>query len=170
MATGSLFLRNQEHALRHVTLLAKGLRKVAIAGLVGGVGCGVIAALLGRFLEAPASSSNAIPGFHELSGIGFVAAFMATALIGFSVLYLIAGWGLSHQKPWARYMAAGTFLLKVLLCVWLGRSSFGSMFIFLLVASWDIYGLWVLLSKETGLLFTTPETSQVSGKPANLVT
>jgi hypothetical protein len=57
-----------------------------------------------------------------------------------------------------------------LLCVWLGRGAVGAMIVFLLIAAWDFYGLWVLLSKETGQLFSSRETSQVSVKPANLVT
>jgi hypothetical protein len=169
MATGSFFIQNSEDALRHVNLLAKGLKKVALAGLVGGIGCGVMAVLLGHFLMAP-TQSNPVPGFHELSGITFVASFMSLALLVFSGLYYLAGWGLSQQKAWARYTAAATFVAKVLLCVWLGRGAVGAMIVFLLIAAWDFYGLWVLLSKETGQLFSSRETSQVSVKPANLVT
>jgi hypothetical protein len=44
------------------------------------------------------------------------------------------------------------------------------MIVFLVVAAWDLYGLWVLLSKETGELFTSPAPSQATSKPANLVT
>src|SRR5580700_1471876 len=160
MAGSSFFIQNSEDALRHVHLLAKGLKKVALAGLVGGLGCGVMAVLLSHFLATP-TQSNAVPGFHELSGITFVASFMSIALLVFSGLYFLAGWGLSQQKGWARYTAAATFVAKVLLCVWLGRGAVGAMIVFLLVAAWDFYGLWVLLSKETGQLFSSRETSQV---------
>jgi len=175
MATGSFsvkapFVQTREDALRHVTLLTKGLKKVAWAGLVGGSGCGVLAWLLGQFLVSPTPQPNAIPGARELSGISFVAWFMSIALLAFSILYFIAGWGLSRQKSWARYVAALVFLSKVLLCVWLGRGSIGAMIVFLFVASWDIYGLWVLLSKETGQLFSSSPASQANHKPANLVT
>jgi hypothetical protein len=44
------------------------------------------------------------------------------------------------------------------------------MIVFLLVSGWDVYGLWVLLSKETGELFSSSQVSQASVKPANLVT
>ncbi|MGA2882182.1 MAG: hypothetical protein ABSG13_24790 [Bryobacteraceae bacterium] len=174
MARGSFFVQTQEDALRHVNLLAKGLEKVAIAGMIGGAACGVMAVLLGRLLVTE-PQSNTVPGFHEISGVTFVAAFMATGLIVFSGLYFLAGWGLSHRRSWARDTAAATFLAKLLLCVWLGRSSLGAMVLFLMVAAWDIYGLWVLLSKETGQLFTSsqtssPQISQSSDKPANLVT
>jgi hypothetical protein len=167
----SFLIQRREDALRHVNLLAKGLKKVALAGFVGGVGCGVMAILLGHFLVTPASpQANAVPGFHELSGITFVATFMAIALLLFSGLYFISGWGLAKQMGWARYTAAATFMAKVLLCVWLGRASVGAMMVFLLIASLDFYGLWVLLSKETGQLFTSLDPSQPSVKPANLVT
>jgi len=169
MASGSFFIRNSEDALRHVNQLAKGLKKVALAGLAGGVCCGVMAVLLGHFLGTPAQSKT-VPGFHELSGITFVASFMSLALLVFSSLYYLAGWGLSEQKGWARYTAAATFIAKVLLCMWLGRGGVEAMIVFLLIAAWDFYGLWVLLSKETGQLFSSRETSQVSVKPANLVT
>ena len=95
---------------------------------------------------------------------------MTIGLIGFSSLYLVIGWGLSHQKQWSRHAAGVVFVLKVLLCVWVGRASIGAMVVFLLIASWDLYGLWVLLSKETAQLFASPEPRQASGKPANLVT
>ena len=85
---------------------------------------------------------------------------MASALLVFSSLYYVSGWGLDHQKNWARYFATGTLLAKVLLCVWLGRSSLAAMILFLLIASWDFYGLWVLLSKEI------PRNSSARSKPA----
>jgi hypothetical protein len=44
------------------------------------------------------------------------------------------------------------------------------MILFLLVAGLDLYGLWVLLARETGQLFASPATSQPNAKPANLVT
>lgn len=180
MDRGSFFTRNRfiqsrlvqspEAALRHVDMLTKGLKKVAWAGMAGGLGCAVLALLVGQFLAPHTAPSSAIPGTQELSGVLLVDWFMAIALLVFSVLYLFAGWGLSHQKPWARYTAAAVFLSKVLLCVWLGRGSIGAMIVFLLVASWDLYGLWVLLSKHTGQLFTASQASPASGKPANLVT
>ncbi len=95
---------------------------------------------------------------------------MAAVFFLFASLYFVAGWGLSHRKAWARYTAAATFIAKALLCVWLGRGSFGAMLVFLCIASWDFYGLWVLLSKETEQFLSSPKTTQASIKPANLVT
>jgi hypothetical protein len=175
MASGSLFIQRPEDALRHVEMLAKGLKKVAVAGWVGGAGCAALALLVSHYLGVRHTDSNAIPGFREMSGITLVVSFMATALLVFSSLYFLSGWGLAHQKSWARYSAAATFLAKVLLCVWLGRGSLASMIIFLMIAGWDFYGLWVLVSKETAQLLSPPQTSlseaqQAPVKPANLVT
>jgi hypothetical protein len=171
MASRSFFIQCPEDALRHVNLLAIGLKKLAIAGLVGGTGCSILALLLGHILVTPSPQSNAIPGFREMSGVTFVAMFMALAFLVFSSLYLVVGRGLSQQKAWARYTGAATFVAKVLLCVWLGRATISAMTVFLFIASWDLYGLWVLLSKETAHLFRSNQrTSQASIKPANLVT
>jgi hypothetical protein len=165
----SLFIQRREDALRHVNILAKGLRKIALAGLVGGVAFSFMAAFLGHVLDTH-GQSNAVPGITEMSGITFISWFMAIALLVFSSLYLLVGWGLSQQKRWARYTAAAVFLAKVLLCVWLGRASVPAMIVFLMIAALDFYGLWVLLSKETGHLFSSSEISQPNIKPANLVT
>ena len=162
---GSFFVQTPEDARRHVNLLATSLKKVAFAGLIGGAGCGALAVLLGHFLVPPSVQSTAIPGTRELSGISFVTWFMTFGLLGFSALYFISGWGLSQQKHWARYTAAGTFIFKVLLCVWLGRGSIGAMVVFLMVAGWDVYGLWVLLSKGTAEVFSSPKVSPAFDSP-----
>ncbi len=165
----SFFIQDRDKALRHITLLAKGLKKVAIAGWVGGAGATLLALMLSHFVISPGPQSVATPGFRELSGISFVAWFLAIAMLVFSTLYYISGWGLANQKSWARYSAAGTFMLKILLCVWLGRGTLGAMVVFLLIASCDIYGLWVLLSKQTADLLQAPQSNQARIKPANLV-
>ncbi len=90
---------------------------------------------------------------------------MTIAMLVFSILYFISGWGLSQQKPWARYTAAATFIFKVLVCVWLGRGSIGAMVVFLMVAGWDVYGLWVLLSKGTAQVFSSPQVSPAFESP-----
>jgi len=167
MASRSFFIQRPEDARRHVALLAKGLQKVAMVGFVAGIGCGAIALLLTRVLAAPHLQPNPTPGFREVAGMIFVTWFMTIALLVFSALYFVAGWGLSHQKDWARYTAAGTFLLKVLLCIWLGRGTATAMVVFLVIASWDLYGLWVLLSRETGLVIGSRQnqTPQLSKSP-----
>jgi len=170
MATHSFFIQHREDAERHVALLAKGLKSVAKVAAVGGAGCGLLAILLNHFLVTPPPQPHAVPGAQELSGIEFVARFMATAMLAFAGLYFVSGWGFSHRKPWARYIAAATFVAKVLLCVWLGRGSVGAMVVFLCIAGLDFYGLWVLLAKETEQFLSSPKTTQATIKPANLVT
>ncbi len=165
----SLVLQTQDDALRHLNVLTQALKKVALAGLVGGIGCGVIASLLQRSLGNNSPQGTNSPGLPELSGITAVAGFIAVALIVFSIAYLIASWGLSRRQIWARYAAAAVFVFKVLLCVWLGRASLGSMIVFAMIASLDLYGLWVLLANEAGQLFSAAATSHAGSKPANLV-
>jgi len=162
MVSGSFFIQRREDAVRHLQILSQGLKKVAQAGLVSGAGCVVLALLVGRSLGAYNVHAEDNPGGLAVSGMSLVIWLMAIALIGFSALYLIAGWGLSRRTKWARYTASIVFILKVLLCLWLGRTSLGVMFIFLLISTFDLYGLWVLLSKETEQLFTSPETTQAS--------
>jgi hypothetical protein len=170
MASGSFFVKSPEDALRHLSQLVQGLKKVAVAGIIGAVVCGVMAMLLSRFLAPSGHKSNAPTGFPEMSAISSVIWYIGLALIVFSCLYFIVGWGLAQRKLWARYAATGTFLLKVLLCVWMGRGSLRAMVVFIGISGWDLYGLWVLLSKETGQLFSSPQASQITAKPANLVT
>jgi hypothetical protein len=170
MSSGSFFIHRPEDALRHITLLTKGLRQVGIAGLVAGGVCSLLAILLSRFIITPLPQSSPVPGSHEISGVAFATWFMAIAFLVYSGLYLAARWGLARREGWARYVAAAAFLSKILLCAWLGRGSVVAMILFLLIAGCDIYGLWVLLSKETAQLFSSPETSQAGVKPANLVT
>jgi hypothetical protein len=164
MAQGSFFVQSREDALRHLNLLTQGLKRLAIPGLISGLGCGLMGLLLRRFLTFSPSGASGDGGFTS------IAWFLATVLVVVSIIYLILAWALARHNRWARYAAASTFALKILLCVWLGLASFSTLLILLLFSSIDVYGLWVLLSQETGLLFSSPEASQASGKPANLVT
>jgi len=160
MAGGSFFIQRPEAAVRHLEILTQGLKKVALAGFVSGGGCVVLALLVGRSLGAYNVHASDNPGGMAISGMSLVIWFMALALIVFSSLYLIVSWGLARRTTWSRHAASIVFVLKVLLCVWLGRTSPGVMFIFLLISTFDLYGLWVLLSKETGQLFASPESTQ----------
>lgn len=174
MDTRSFFVRRPEDALRHLKLLSDGLNKLALAGWITGGCCTLLALLVNHFLS-PTPLPNAPPGSQEMSGIVRIIWFMAIAMLVFSSLYFIAGRGLAERKNWARNTGAATFLLKVLLCVWLGRGTPGAMLVFLTLCTWDLYGLWVLMAKETGLLFTATATTagdaeHTSAKPANLVT
>jgi hypothetical protein len=70
-----------------------------------------------------------------ITGTALLVFFMALALPG-----LAAGWGLLNFRPWARILGI------VLSAINLLNFPFGTLL--------GIYGLWVLLSKETELLFT----------------
>ena len=172
MTTRSFFVQRPEDALRHLKILADGLNKLALAGWISGGCSALLALLMGRFLN-PHPQPGAT-GTQEMSGIVLFAWFIAAILLVFSTLYFVAGKGLEQRKNWARNTAAAAFLAKVLLCMWLGRGSLGAMLVLLTIATWDLYGLWVLAAKETGLLFTTTAAEidsaanpeQTSAKPA----
>jgi len=166
----SLFVQSPDDALRHVNLLAKGLKQAAIAGSAGAAACGALGFMLNRFTLVHQSGSSVVLPVHEISRIVLAAWTLAIAMLVFSTLYFIAGWGLSRQKEWSRFAAAATFLLKIVLCGWFGHTSLRAALFFLLIAAWDIYGLWVLLAKETGQLLISPEPGRTAVKPANLAT
>lgn len=167
MVARSFFIQRPEDAARHINTLATGLRKFAISGWISGAACTALALFVSRYFTGFMVRAGAASGSHQMSGIAVIAWAMAIALLGFSTLYFIAGWGLAQRKPWSRYTAAGTFLLKTLLCIWVGLSSPAAMIIFLLLAAWDLYGLWVLMSKETGQLLTPSRATPTSVEPVN---
>lgn len=173
MDARSIFIQRPEDAARHINTLAAGLRRFAISGWISGAACMALALFVSHYLTGFMVTPGAAPGSRPPSGITFLAWAMAIALLVFSTLYFIAGWGLAQKKPWSRYAAAGIFLLKTLLCIWVGLSSAAAMIVFLLLAGWDMYGLWVLMAKETGQLLSAPATARASVKPvkpANLAT
>jgi hypothetical protein len=155
MDSPEFFIYRPEAARRHLDLLVKALRQVAIVGWVGGAVYTILALLVSRFLGFSSFHPDNAPGSMALSGITMTTWSIAIALLLFSTLYHIAGRGLAEQQSWARYLAAITFLVKVLLCVWLGHHSVIGMIIFLGIAGLDFYGLWVLMSAETARLFVS---------------
>jgi hypothetical protein len=82
----------------------------------------------------PDDAAIALP-IIGITGTALLVFFMALALPG-----LAAGWGLLNFRPWARILGI------VLSAINLLNFPFGTLL--------GIYGLWVLLSKETELLFT----------------
>jgi hypothetical protein len=158
MDSGSFFIQTPGDARRHVEQLTNGLKKVAFVSLVGGLSCSALAIFFSRFLAPAGPQPRAGSGLNQNSGVAFAAWCIAIALLAMAGLYLVASWGLGRRKSWARYTAAATFSVKVLLCLWLGRAGVGAMIMFLFLASWDFYGLWVLLAKETGQLFASPQS------------
>ncbi len=167
MDASSIFIHRSEDATRHLNTLAAGLRRFALTGWISGSACTALALFVNHYLTGFITGPGVLPGSRQTSGIAFLAWAMAVALLAFSTLYFIAGWGLTQKKPWSRYFAAGVFLLKVLLCIWVGLSSPAAMIVFLLIAGWDLYGLWVLLAKETGQLLSIQHSAPASVKPVN---
>jgi hypothetical protein len=155
MDSSTFFIQRPETARRHLDLLVKALRQVAIVGWIGGAVYTIMALLVIRFLGFTSFHPSSMPGSRELSGMTFIASSIAIGLLLFSTLYYVASRGLAQQKVWARYLAAITFLIKALICVWLGRHSILGMVIFLGIGALDFYGLWVLLSAETARLFNS---------------
>ena len=117
-------------------------------------GCMLVAAL---FLLVAMSSAAGIVGAAadpEDAAIAIpILGIAGTALAGFLGLFslpsLITGYGLVNFKPWARIVGI------VLSAVSLINIPFGTII--------GVYGLWVLLSKDTERLF---ETTRVPASPA----
>jgi hypothetical protein len=122
----------------YIALSALGICAALFVGLAFGTASGVVAA------NADADAAVALP-IIGLAGTALTAFLLAISLPG-----LIAGIGLLSYKPWARIVTI------VLSAINLINIPFGTIL--------GIYGLWVLLNKETEGLFsgrsaiTTPTT------------
>lgn len=97
------------------------------------------AASIVGFTAEPSDAATVIPVLG-IAGTALVAFLTILSLPG-----LITGWGLLNFKPWARIVGI------VLSAVNLINFPFGTVL--------GIYGLWVLLNKETERLFGQPVTS-----------
>ena len=122
----------------YIALSALGICAALFVGLAFGTASGVVAA------NADADAAVALP-IIGLAGTALTAFLLAISLPG-----LIAGIGMLSFKPWARIIGI------VLSAINLINIPFGTIL--------GIYGLWVLLNKETEALFsgratiTTPTT------------
>jgi len=122
----------------YIALSALGICAALFVGLAFGTASGVVAA------NADADAAVALP-IIGLAGTALTAFLLAISLPG-----LIAGIGMLSFKPWARIIGI------VLSAINLINIPFGTIL--------GIYGLWVLLNKETEGLFagrssiTTPTT------------
>lgn len=111
-----------------IALSALGICAALFVGLAFGTASGVVAA------NAEADAAVALPI------IGLVGTGLTVFLLAISLPGLVAGIGLLNFKPWARILAI------VLCAVNLINIPFGT--------AMGIYGLWVLLNKETEALFS----------------
>jgi hypothetical protein len=105
------------------------------AALFLGLGSGVAAGIVGASAD-PGDAAIAIP----ILGIAGTA--LAVFLVLFALPSLITGYGLLNYKPWARIVGI------VLSAISLINIPIGTVV--------GIYGLWVLLNKDTERLFNTP--------------
>ena len=105
------------------------------AALFLGLGSGVAAGIVGASAD-PEDAAIAIP----ILGIAGTA--LAVFLGMFALPSLITGYGLLHYKPWARIVGI------ILSAISLINIPIGTVI--------GIYGLWVLLNKDTERLFSTP--------------
>jgi hypothetical protein len=123
----------------HVKVLA--VLYLAVGGLMLcgavflGLGSGLAAGIVGASAD-PEDAAIAIP----ILGIAGTA--LAAFLFMFSLPSLITGYGLLHYKPWARIVGI------ILSAISLINIPFGTVV--------GIYGLWVLLNKDTEHLFNAP--------------
>jgi hypothetical protein len=123
----------------HVKVLAVLYIVLSALGLLGAlflmVGVGTAAGLVGAAAES-GDAAVAIP----IIGIA------GTALVGFLLLLslpgLITGFGLLKYRPWARILGLVLSALNLI------NIPFGT--------ALGIYGLWVLLNKDTERLFSGP--------------
>ena len=156
-----LFVQSPEDARRHLEQLIAGLKKAGIGGLALSAVCTALAMFLTRLVSPTAATS----GLNGVGSVALVAWWMAGALAFFSVMYIVSSYGLANRKGWARYFAAGAFALKIVLCLWLGRASLAASLLLLSMVILDVYGLWILLGKETGALFA-PASAPATNQPA----
>jgi hypothetical protein len=104
-----------------------------LAAILIMVALGGAAAVVGT-TATPDDAAIALP-ILGITGTALLVFFMALALPG-----LATGWGLLNFRPWARILGIVLSALNLI------NFPFGTLL--------GIYGLWVLLSKETELLFT----------------
>ncbi|MCA1562373.1 MAG: hypothetical protein LC753_06065 [Acidobacteria bacterium] len=123
----------------HVKVLAVLYIALSALGLLGAlflmVGVGTAAGLVGAAADS-GDAAVAIP-IIGIAGTALVAFLLLLSLPG-----LITGFGLLKYRPWARILGL------VLSAVNLINIPFGT--------ALGIYGLWVLLNKDTERLFTEP--------------
>jgi hypothetical protein len=125
----------------HVKVLGVLFLALSALGLLAAVfvilALGGVAGIVGVAAE-PGDAAIALPI------LGFAATTAATILLALSLPGLITGWGLLNYKPWARILGIVLSALNLIN--------------FPIGTALGIYGLWVLVSKETEALFarTTP--------------
>lgn len=86
--------------------------------------------------------------------VGVVGTLVAAVLLLCSLPGVIAGWGLLKLRPWARVLGIVLAALAIL-----------SFFAFPFTTAVGIYGLWVLLTKDTERLFNAAAAATPAAVP-----
>lgn len=118
----------------HVKVVAVLLIVLSAFGVLLALGMGAIFSFAGMASAGADDTGIAVP-LLGMTGTMLTVFFLAISLPG-----LIAGFGLWAFKPWARILAI------VICAINLINIPFGTIF--------GVYGLWVLLKKETERLFS----------------
>lgn len=129
-------------AVVHVVLGVLGLAGALFLLLVLGGVAGIVGVAAGQYPDA----------WIAIPILGLIATMLFFFLVVLSVPGLIAGIGLLSLRPWARMLTLVLSALN-LLNVPLGTAL-------------GIYGLWVLLHKDTGALFNAPFNAPAPSAPA----
>jgi hypothetical protein len=120
----------------HVKVLAVLFIVFSAFGVLGAVG---IMALFGGAAGLVSATAPSDEALIAVPAIGLTGTFLMITLLVVSVPGLVAGFGLWAFKPWARIVGIVLCALNLIFFPW------GTLL--------GIYGLWVLLSKETETLF-----------------
>ena len=123
----------------HVKVLAVLFIVFSAFGVIAALG---IMAVFGGAAGIVGAAAEGEEAAIALPIIGLTGTVMTIFLLALSLPGLVAGYGLLNFKPWAR-------ILGIVLCaINLINIPFGTIF--------GVYGLWVLLSKDTERLFSPP--------------
>jgi hypothetical protein len=109
-----------------------------VLGALGILGALILMLMLGGVATAVAAEGDPDAAL-AIPILGITGGAMVAFLVLASVPGMVAGWGLMKFRPWARILALVLSILALILF------PFGTLV--------GIYGLWVLLNKETERLF-----------------
>ena len=132
----------------HVKVLAVLHIVFGILGILLAMGMLIFFGGLAGFIGAVHDSDDAFVGMGVLGAIGMVVFIVVLAL---SLPGLIAGIGMLKFRPWARILGIVISALDLI------HVPFGT--------ALGIYGLWVLLSPGTEMLFRDPNPYLIGGQP-----
>ncbi len=138
----------------HVRILAAFHLILGVLGLMGSL---MIVLLFGGAAGIISmAAANDPDAWIAVPVVGLVGSMLVMVIFTLSVPGIIAGYGLSKRRPWARIFAIVLSVINLI------NIPFGTLL--------GMYGLWVLLSRDTAQLFgATPSTApEALPTPPNL--